>query len=98
MKSKLILPTATALAVGFSAWLGRTQANSETPEKPVYPIQIYVGPGTEVRVTVPNIAKADLVDIISTFFSKGDEKAKTNFNAVIGKSSAVTFVLTTKTP
>jgi len=75
-------------------------AQSKPPDQApgIYPIEIYVGPGTEVRVTIPNIAKADLVDIISTFFGKGDEKAKTNFSAVIGKASDLTFVLTTKTP
>lgn len=58
-------------------------------------ITVRVGPGTALQVTIPNIAKADLVNLISKLFATGDEKAKTNFNAVIGKSTSVTLVLTT---
>jgi len=60
------------------------------------PIKIIVGPRADVNVIVPNMSKKDLVEVISTFFSKGDEKSKVRFDSVIGKASEVTLTLTTK--
>lgn len=50
----------------------------------------------EVRITIPHIDKRDLVEILGTFFSKGDEAIKQRFQDVVGKSEEVTVVLTSK--
>lgn len=91
MKKKLMIALCGAAAAA-GAWFGHAQ--SRKPDPPA--IQIEIGADKAVRVTIPNLSKPDLVGLISAFFSKGDEQAKTNFNAVIGKSSAVTLVLTTE--
>lgn len=77
------------------ACLAFTQPKSKIPKQP--PIEIYVGTNKDLRVTVPNISKADLAEIITSFLID-DAKAKTNFSALIGSASNVTLVLTTKIP
>lgn len=63
------------------------------------PVRIFVGPGKAVTVTVPAIAKDDLVNIVSGFFSQRTPEnleVKRKLQAVFGQSTDLTFVLTTK--
>ena len=50
----------------------------------------------EVRVTFPHYAKKDLMDLMSTFFSKGDDGATKRLEAVLQGSDDLTMVWTTK--
>lgn len=56
-------------------------------------IQITVWDGNELVVTVPNIVKRDMVDIVGTFFGKGDEQQAAKFKRLVGESKRVTLVL-----
>ena len=60
------------------------------------PISIFVGEGKSLTVTIPNIQKSDMADILSTFFSKGDEKAKKDFDRLMPESSSITLVLSSE--
>jgi hypothetical protein len=60
------------------------------------PIRVEVGPGKEVKVTVPNVSKENIRDILSALFSKGDEKAEARFREVFKDSSNLTLVITSK--
>lgn len=51
----------------------------------------------EIRVTIPNIRKEDLIDLLSTFFSKGQEKTRKRLEELFQKPADVTIVWTTKT-
>lgn len=61
------------------------------------PIEILVGPGKTVSVTL-RIDRQSLVEILSTFFGKGQEKAEAEMRKVLGQASDVTLVLTTRKP
>jgi hypothetical protein len=61
----------------------------------VEPIRIEVGAGPSLKVTIPNVAKGDVTVVLSTFFSRGDEKAKKRFTELIGRAKSVTLVVTT---
>lgn len=75
--------------------LSFTAFTAEAPAPP--PITIDVGPGKELRVTVPHVNKDDLVDIVSSFFTKDDQQARAKFKSLVGQSSQLTFILTTHT-
>jgi len=48
-----------------------------------------------LRVTVPHIAKQDILGIMSDFFGRGDERAKQKIAAVIDRVDELTLVMTT---
>jgi hypothetical protein len=59
-------------------------------------ISIVIGPSRDLNVTIPGIYRSELEDITATFFSRGDEAAKKKFLGLLGKSTSLTLVLTTK--
>lgn len=59
--------------------------------------EIFVGPGRELRVTVPNVSKKSLANVIVSFLAE-DKAAKTNLDTVLETATEITFILTTKTP
>ncbi len=83
----------------FHAWLVPVKVETNGPaaesQQRLDAIQIFVGPGTELCVTVPSVPKHALNRIISAFLAD-DPKATTNFEKLLGKSSALTLILTTK--
>lgn len=56
-------------------------------------IRVDVGSGPTVTVTVPNIRKEDVADVLSVFFSRGDESAKAQFQKILGSAKQVTLIL-----
>jgi hypothetical protein len=62
-------------------------------------IQISVGPGKEVTVTVPNVSKANLAEILGMFFARKrpeDAGVEEKLKEVFGRSSELTVVITSK--
>ncbi len=60
------------------------------------PIRVVIGKGKSLTVTIPNIEKEDLRDILSTFFSRGDEQAEKKFKSLFKESQSLTVILTTE--
>ena len=48
------------------------------------------------RVTIPHIKRDDMIELISTFFGRGDQAAKQRFDKVLGEAAELTLVLTTE--
>lgn len=57
------------------------------------PIRVEILEHKVMRVTVPNIRRADIVDIISGFFGRGDEAMKKKFQDLLGQSPQITLVM-----
>jgi hypothetical protein len=72
--------------------LGTTVGAQSTQE----PISIFVGEGKSLTVTIPNIDKSQLSDIVAVFFSRGNEKAKKDFDRLLPEASSITLVLSTE--
>ncbi len=60
------------------------------------PIQILVGPGKEVTVTIPNIKRENLESILSTFFGREKPEATKKMHAALDQASEITIILTSK--
>jgi hypothetical protein len=58
-------------------------------------IQVFVGEHKSVTVTFPCMARADEIEVISNFFSKGDAAAQKRFEAVLKDAGDITLTLTT---
>jgi hypothetical protein len=67
----------------------------QAQEKPL-PIRVEVDRDMGVTVTVPDMNKAQLNEMISVFFSRGDEKAEAEFKRQFGKAHNLTLIVTTK--
>ena len=59
------------------------------------PIQIVVGEHKSLVVTVPDLAKDQLVDLIAGFFSREDAKAKERAMRLLAQSGEIALILTT---
>lgn len=49
----------------------------------------------ELRIIFPKTTKADLINVLSTFFAQGDEEAKKHFEMALKRSKNITMILTT---
>jgi hypothetical protein len=58
------------------------------------PITIDIGKRSEVKITVPSIKRSELIDLMATFLSKGQNTAE--FRRVLQQSPELTLILTTK--
>lgn len=58
-------------------------------------IQMTMGPNKSLTVRIGPIKKADLVDIMAVFFSKGGS-TEPRFRELLGKTSTLTIVLTSE--
>lgn len=67
-------------------------AQTQAPQADLY---VFVGPANSITVTIPLIAKEDLIEIVSTFFIPGQEKRREDLRATLRKASEVTIVVTT---
>lgn len=59
-------------------------------------VQIYVGPGKDLTVTIPNIDKQNLRDILAIFFGKEHPASVEALRKAFAESGDVTIVLTSK--
>jgi hypothetical protein len=50
----------------------------------------------EVRVTIPHIAESDLVDLLSSFFSRGNDDARKRLELLFKRPHDLTVVMTSK--
>lgn len=60
------------------------------------PIQVFVDKDMSVSVTIPDFSKQQLKEMVSLFFSRGDEKAKAEFEKQFDKARNITLIVTTK--
>ncbi len=60
------------------------------------PISIFVAEGKSLTITVPNIDKSSLSGILSVFFSRGNERAKKDFDRLFPEASSITLILSTE--
>lgn len=59
------------------------------------PIRIFVGEHKALTVTIPSIAPRDLLDILGTFLSRGNDDARRDLEKILRESKSLTLVLTT---
>lgn len=69
-------------------------AQPPAPEK-LDPVQVVIGPGTNVTVIVPKLSREDLIDVISQFFARGSGN-EGEFKAALKDSPDLTLILTTR--
>lgn len=81
------------LALAFAAEHQLT-VQAQKPES--CEIQILVMEHKDVEVTVPCIARQDVIDVLSTFFAKGDDQAKKKIGKVLTDGGDVTLRITSK--
>ena len=77
------------LLLGCAIPLGADQQRS-------CPVDIRVGEDKSLLVRFSCMEKGQLAEIVSVVFSRGDEKAKANFEQILGESPDLTLELTTK--
>jgi hypothetical protein len=83
--------TAAFVLLGFAVMT----AHAQKPE-PSCNIQILVEANKDVDVTVPCVAREDVISVLSTFFAKGDEQAKKRIDKVLTDGGEVTLRITSK--
>lgn len=59
-------------------------------------IQILVLEGPRLIIKIPNVAKPDLANIVSDFFSRGDDEVKAKFEELLPKAKQITLIVTTE--
>jgi hypothetical protein len=59
-------------------------------------ISVFVGERKSVTVTIPCMARDDEIEVISTFFGRGDEAAKKRFESVLKDAGEITLTITSK--
>jgi hypothetical protein len=62
------------------------------------PVEVFIGPGKDVRITLRSIQRAQMVGILSDFFAKGQELPHAELERIFAEGGDLTFVLTTAKP
>lgn len=59
------------------------------------PVRIFVGPGKDLTITIPNLAKPQLSEALATFLAR-DKGNPDKVKRALGEASEITLALTTK--
>ena len=58
------------------------------------PIRIVVGEGNRLTVTVPDMDKADLIDVVASLVARERQEVEARFRQLLAEAPAITLVVT----
>jgi hypothetical protein len=59
-------------------------------------IQVNIQAGNDIEVRIPCVRRDDIIDILATFFGRGDEAAKAKLEKALQSGGQVTLEITSK--
>jgi hypothetical protein len=87
-------PLPAVAVTSLVIWLATTHAQKSQNDSCA--IQVFVRAHKDVDVTVPCMAREDMISIVSTFFARGDEQSEKKFRKLLTDGGDVTLQITSK--